>query len=455
MPAVPASYARAVFYAFARAVVGFALRLFYRLKVRNLPPDLDGPVIFVGNHPNSIIDPALLFATLPRRIAFLARAPLFEVPVFGWILRGLGALPVYRRQDDPGRTERNEGTFEAASGALLRGGAITVFPEGKSHSEPRLQEIKTGAARIALRSLRRGARVRVVAVGLTYAEKHRFRSEVLIDGGEPIDAAVFGTQKGEADAEAVRALTERIEAALAKVTLNLEQWEDLPLIQTGEELYALRLGDRAHDPDRLRRFGRGVELFRREQPERFEHLRGEVITYRRRLELLSARPKDVALAYNRALVWKFSVRNAAAILLGLPLFALGVAVFAVPFYLPRWLTRALHPSLDRQGTVKFISTLVLAPIVLASLGLLAWRWGGAAGTSAALAGAIPLAVFTRYFYERRRIAMRDIRVFLALHSRRLLRAMLLAEGERLAQEIEAAALEYKPRVMEPAVGRQP
>ena len=44
---------------------------------------------------------------------------------------------------------------------------------GRSHSEPSLGALKTGAARLALQA---GVPVRIIPVGLTYAEKGRFRS---------------------------------------------------------------------------------------------------------------------------------------------------------------------------------------------------------------------------------------------------------------------------------------
>ena len=44
---------------------------------------------------------------------------------------------------------RNEDMFRAATGGLREGGAIQIFPEGRSHSEAHLVEFRTGAARIA------------------------------------------------------------------------------------------------------------------------------------------------------------------------------------------------------------------------------------------------------------------------------------------------------------------
>jgi len=443
-----------VFYRLVRAVVGFALRLFYRVTVRRRPDDALGPVMFVGNHPNAIIDPALVFVLSSRRVTFLAKEPLFRTPVMGSILRGLGALPVYRKQDNPALMEKNEGTFEAAASALAAGGAITLFPEGKSHSEPSLAAMKTGAARIAFRAGRAGAKVRIIPVGLTYAQKHRFRSEVLIDVDPPIEVTAYLPPEGQDEAPAVRALTEQIEAGLRRVTLNLETWEDLPVIQTGEELYALKLGERAHDPDRLRRFARGIQLFRAEQPERFQRLRGEVASYRRRLELVRSNPRDLGLVYRRDQVWLFTLRNLAALLFGLPLFTLGLGLFALPFYIPRWLNKALDVELDQQATVKFLGALALAPLVIAGLAAATWRWLGMGWAVAALLTALPLALFTRYFLEHWREVLRDAQVFFTLGNRGGLKARLLVQGEKLAAEIEAVADELRPRIIQESISGQ-
>src|SRR5438067_1613302 len=141
------------FYRALRALFSIVLRTFYRIEP---PADaagalaMPGPVMFVGNHPNGMVDPGLVFVLAQRPITFLAKAPLFSLPLVGWLIKKLGALPVYRRQDDPTQMGKNAGTLDAAADALAAGRCITIFPEGKSHSEPQLLELKTGAARIAL-----------------------------------------------------------------------------------------------------------------------------------------------------------------------------------------------------------------------------------------------------------------------------------------------------------------
>ncbi|WP_224244001.1 lysophospholipid acyltransferase family protein [Hyalangium gracile] len=439
-----------MFYAFIRGLVSLALRLFYRVKVNAPAAEPQGPVIFVGNHPNALIDPALVFVITHREVTFLAKEPLFRMPVIGWILKGLHALPVYRKQDNPGQTVKNEGTLDAARAALVKGRAITIFPEGKSHSEPTLAELKTGTARIALGAAREGAPVRIVPVGFTYGEKNVFRSTVLIEVGPAIEVTPFLPPPGAPEAaekEASRQLTERIASGLKAVTLNLEQWEDLPLIHMAEQLYAFRQGEQA-DRERLKHWARGLQLFRAEQPERFAQVRSSLMSFRRRLELVHADPKDLTLVYKSGLVTTFVVKNLVALCLGLPLFALGVALFILPYQVPRLASR--NAELDTQATVKFLGALLMTLLWWPGLTVVAWLLGGWSWGVVALVGIPPLALFTLYFSERWVVLKRDIGVFFTLGSRARLKALLLQDGERLSAEVEKLAGEYRPRVEQPA-----
>jgi 1-acyl-sn-glycerol-3-phosphate acyltransferase len=443
-----------VIYLLVRAVASLALRLFYRVQVRGAAALPDGPLLLVGNHPNGLIDPALVFVITPRRVTFLAKAPLFRIPVLGWLIRGMGALPVYRKQDDPTRMGGNDATLDTAADALVTGGAITLFPEGKSHSEPQLAALKTGAARIALKALARGADVTVVPVGLTYARKNRFRSEVCIEVGAPIPVrGVVGTPGGvgtpmvegaapDLEPEAVRRLTDAVASGLRQVTLNLESWEDLPLVQTAEALWALRRDGAPGDVERLRRFARGVSLFRTERPEDFERLKAELLDFRERLRLMRVGTTDLGDGFRPATVARFVARMLVSLIVGLPFALLGTAVFSWPFLGLRSAVHALRPERDIVATYKLLGGILFFPLwclLLAGLAASAWGpWWGA-GVLVALP---PLALWTRHAVEAWSTRVRDIRLFFQLGSRSALRRSLLAEGETLAAHVEREAQTY-------------
>lgn len=139
-------------YVAARALVRFLLGLFYRridVVGADRVPERGGLVV-AANHHNSVVDAMLLIAVLPRHLRTLANAPLFSNPLVGPFLRLLGALPVHRRQEAGNDPARNAALFSATTATLRGGGAIAIFPEGRTQPEPVLMELRTGAARMLL-----------------------------------------------------------------------------------------------------------------------------------------------------------------------------------------------------------------------------------------------------------------------------------------------------------------
>ena len=134
-------------------VCNAAARICYRFTVAGERVPTTGPVLLVANDPNSLLDPVLVSAAARRPVRFLAKAPLFTDRKVGWIVRASGAIPIYRRVDNPEAMDGNVDTFRAVHHALAGGAAIGIFPEGLSHSEPGITPLKTGAARIALGTL--------------------------------------------------------------------------------------------------------------------------------------------------------------------------------------------------------------------------------------------------------------------------------------------------------------
>lgn len=424
-------------YGFVRRVVAFALRCFYRIE-RAGPPLPEGPLILVGNHPNALVDPGLMIAVSSRPLTLLAKEPIFHIPLLGALVRALGALPVVRAQDDPARMRENTEALGAAARGLGAGRAIALFPEGRSHSEPSLGALKTGAARLALQA---GVPVRIVPVGLTYAEKGRFRSTARVEFGPALEVT-----PAEAEPGRVRALTERIATALRGLTLDLAAWEDLPLIEAADALYVLATAAPARDAERQRLFARGLALLRAEQPERAAALTREVLAFQRRLTLGRAEATDLGIRYRPWTVLRFVVRNLAALVLGLPLALVGALVFGLPVLGTRLALRLARTEPDMVATVKLLAAIVLGPVYVAVLAVGAGWWLGPWWGVAFALGALPLALFTRRFLSRRAEAIRDARLFFVLGNRSARKQRLLAEARSLAARVTAVADEMLPRL---------
>jgi glycerol-3-phosphate O-acyltransferase / dihydroxyacetone phosphate acyltransferase len=427
-----------VLYALVRAVLRVALRCFYRIDRAGPPVPADGPLLLVGNHPNALVDPALLIALCPRPLTLLAKAPLFRIPVLGSLVRALGALPVVRVQDDPSQMARNAEALEVAARGLAAGRAVALFPEGRSHSEPALGALKTGAARLALQA---SVPLQIAPVGLTYADKQRFRSEVRIEFGPALQVLSRGQSPEE-----VRALTARIATALGAVTLNLARWEDLPLLQAAESLYALATAAPARDPERQRLFASGLSLLRAEQPERAQALQSEVLAFQRRLALTRAEAADLGIEYRPGLVARFVLRNLVAVVLGLPLAVLGVVAFGPAVVATRAALRLTHTDPDMVATLKLIAALLLGPVYVAALAALLWKFAGGGWALLWALGALPLALFTRRFLARRAEALADVRLFFRFGNSSRRKKQLREEASALSHRLAEVVEELRPRL---------
>ncbi len=248
-----------------RLLVGF-LRLVTRFFFRTVEVvGLDhvpaaGPVMLVGNHPNSLVDPVVITTTCPRRIAFAARDGLFSMPHLKPILWALGSVPIKRRQDQAGAAGAvvdNAEAFRAIHDLLSRGNTFGIFPEGVSYTEPELQPLKTGAARMALSAAAEGIPVVLVPVGLSYRRKQHFRGRVLVQYGRPI-ALDAGWQAAWKDdpREAAHALTSAIDLAMRALTINAEDFDTLKVLDGVRRIYVpdsrdLSLADEAELVRRL------------------------------------------------------------------------------------------------------------------------------------------------------------------------------------------------------------
>ena len=135
------------------------MRVFYdEIEIDGREKIPTGKVIFVANHPNGLLDPVILMMMVNYKVRFLAMSKLFAMPVISWACRKFEALPIYRAKDAGAKggpkdaedaAARNEGVFAEARQYLSSGGAIALFPEGATHSDPSLWPLRTGAARLA------------------------------------------------------------------------------------------------------------------------------------------------------------------------------------------------------------------------------------------------------------------------------------------------------------------
>ncbi len=185
----------------------------------------EGGFIVAANH-LSEIDPFTLAHFLVDHGCpplFLAKASLFELPVVGKALHGLGQVPVHRGTSQAGSA------LTEAEAAVRNGSCVVVMPEGTLTRDPALwpMRAKTGVGRLAL-----ATRAPVIPIGqwgpqellAPYARRPAFKRVTMqVKAGPPVDLSdLYDQPLGPA---LLRQATDRV---MGKVTALVADLRGVP-----------------------------------------------------------------------------------------------------------------------------------------------------------------------------------------------------------------------------------
>jgi glycerol-3-phosphate O-acyltransferase/dihydroxyacetone phosphate acyltransferase len=443
------------------AILRFAMRVYFRrvevVGIENVPRR--SPVIFVLNHPNALVDPAFLLSLAPRRVSFLAKSPLFRMPVLGYFVRAMDSLPVYRHQDEGEDVRKNREIFEAARNLLARGGTIGICPEGVSHDEPRLRPIKTGAARIALAAVSNGVvtdtprevtapghhlDLKIVPAGLYYTSKTKFRSAVLLYFGKPIAVEPVELENdGNPPRAAVRQLSNRIERALREVMLDAEHEEALQTITRAERIFSSEADDEgseslAEELQLQQRFVKAYRVLREQAPERLTKLEVRMRRFEEELSQAGVDPDDLSPPTPTLDVFIHVMTRVLVFLLLVIPATLGALVHYPAYRLGGYLaTRFSKSDDDVVSTVKIISAMLLFPLTWLAVAAVGYKLEGWTLAVVVVIG-IPFAGYLAIrFFEEFDKFMGGVRALAFFLVRRRFFVRLLAERKAIRSEILA------------------
>lgn len=450
------------------AIISIAIRLFFRrietVNVETVPKS--GAIIFVLNHPNGLVDPALVFVSLPRRVSFLAKSTLFDNPIGAYLLNTFEILPVYRRIDQDAKSQSNSSTFENCFELLRRGRCIAIFPEGISHDFPQLQIIKTGAARIALGAVgRRKAEdegmkddfssdsslifhpsaLKIIPVGLYYTSKTSFRSEVLIRYGEAFEVdSIELDANGEPPRDAVLQLTAKIETALRDVTLNLETESELDQVLRAEALFSsvyenlIFKQTLTQTVERLQNMAARYKILEANDPQKMRDLNEKVTHYEDKLRKSGITNESLSILQHPTwYVFRYLILRVVLLIFLAPLAIIGAIVHSPAYFFSNLIGRIFktHDTDVAGSSSTIIAAIALMPLtwlIIALISLYFFSWQIAFLS-------IPVVILCGYIALRSSETLIDMRVWIKsawlLFRQRALFLRLLVQRENLQREI--------------------
>ncbi len=202
---------------FVSTLVHVALWWLYGIRrygKHNVTPH--GPAIYVANHQSHLDPPIIGVLVTDRPFSSLARASLFRNPVFAWLIRQLGAIPIEQGKGDAG-------AIRTAIRELEAGRRILIFPEGSRTPDGDIHEFQRGVMLLLKR-----ASVPVIPIALEGAhdiwpigrQLPRLTGRLAVMAGMPIEHEDL--MKGGPDA-ALQRLRQEIEMMRLHLRAELRQ----------------------------------------------------------------------------------------------------------------------------------------------------------------------------------------------------------------------------------------
>jgi 1-acyl-sn-glycerol-3-phosphate acyltransferase len=365
-----------------------------------------GPAIIVANHPNTLMDPLLVAMLFQQQVGFVANAGIFSNSLLTRFFRHFHVIPIYRKKDvAPGETPDNTQAFAECHAYLAQGGTILIFPEGTSHYEINLREIKTGTARIAL-SYSGPGDVRIVPVALDYSDAIQFRSMVRVTVGRPIMVFAYREALQRSEAEAVDALTADIRKALARKlpwTTGKDQEDLLIKAHTFYTAYAAPEADLHQDPKLSlavrKQLADALHHLRTTRPELYASTAAQLLAFFEALRAHRITPGFLTDVYLRKNFMLLCLGYLAELALLAPVYLFGLLTNYLPYILPSLLFKASRLDIEYKAPVQMVVGLICFPLCY---GLEVWAFHRFVDprlwTAALFLLALPTAGFTTLWY---------------------------------------------------------
>ena len=325
-------------------------------------------IIFCVNHVNALIDAVVLQASTTKNVRPLARSGLFKNPVLKPILKLIGAVPIYRRKTEETDTSKNIDTFSKCYELLAQNETLVIFPEGQSHSDSYVHDLKTGVARMVLGAIdANGVEPVVIPVGLTFVRKRAARTEVLVHYGSAVDLKI---PKDMDDYDASHLVTDRVKAGIEAVTLNAPSWKDIDLVTRLESFFSMRHGKRRTSTlkqrfQSLQRIIEAQHLLNEYEPDKVRSLMSKLRLFERLCKVCGINNYHLGIKYRPVLLVLYTLRTLGIVLIGFPVAIWGILNNYIPYKITTWLTQKVSKDTDQHDTAQ----------VLIGMGFFGLFWG--------------------------------------------------------------------------------
>ena len=359
-------------YRLLKIFVGIGIRFYYKeVKVLNKTSlASNGPMIFISNHPNTLMDAMIIGYITRQPVYFMAKGTLFNSKLKLWLLRSLKMIPINRQGEGAVKGVSNQSSFEECYQLLEKKQTLVIFPEGTSFLERRLRELKTGTARIALEVEKRNKgklNVKVVPLGLNYLKAEKFRSSVLINVGKQLEVKDFLEEYKLNAGKAAKQLTERFRLNLENVLINSSDKEqeilvdDLAELLSSRYLYKRKKGVE-HDVRFYKEIRDKVKDIQLEAPEKIPEIQLLVQNIQWRLRKLDVKADFLDRKFRSFMFVRQLVFSVFFLIVGLPLFMFGTWHNLIQFKITDYIVPKITKDIEYYAPIAVLLGMLLYPL---------------------------------------------------------------------------------------------
>ncbi len=369
---------RYYFYKFARLVIRLILAIFYpNTRITNQQYlNFTNPTIIVSNHPNTLLDPLNTASRIKQHSFFLANASLYKSAIGNWFFTTFYCVPIERPKDRGGRKISNADSFAKCDQHLSNGGTLYIAPQGYSQIKRRIDEIKTGTARIALSAENSSdwkLGLEILPFGLNYESPRFFRTDLLINTGDPILVANYREAYERDPYQTAKNLTHDLQVAMELLLPDTKDDEEDLFVQQLEEIQQTEL-----PLDMVAAFQRSKKMIQRlhgADSDFYHKIKTATEDYRN--DLVGQKITDSAVVRSLSVTnILFYFKNILLFILGFPFFLYGAVNHLLLAGIPAILPEIMKIYRGYDSNIKTISGMILWPILYFLQGKLVYHLSG-------------------------------------------------------------------------------
>ena len=273
----------------------------------------DKPTLICANHPTGFFEPIIIGTALDFiDFRYITRGDSFQKPIYNWMLRSMGLVPIFRQSDGFEKLKKNTELLPEFSKLLSEKEKIIVFAEGSCKTLRQIRPLQKGLARIGFDAIKDygTADIQIVPICCTYTDPHEKRSEAYINIGAPIPLSDYVAAHAENPAITISNLTRDLRLVMRKLIVNIDVEAREGLAQNFINLYVNTFPTKTlpvYDFRKTRRFsalqeiGQHVNDFSEDETT---HWQKQTDAYFTKLKTLGLDDKIIAVPMQ----WNFSAR---------------------------------------------------------------------------------------------------------------------------------------------------